>query len=178
MFYKSKNFSKAALLILLLGCLSLAYLNNKYDQDEFERYPLIFIKKEAWQADIGKSWEWLNEQTREGARVAYAGRAEFYPLFGAKLKNEVRYVSINKQEANPYNRLDGLWRQIKDFAAWRENLKKERIEYLFVALPFFENRESDDPTKFPIEDEWAAAHSKDFQLLFSNSLAHIYKVHF
>ena len=175
-FYKSKSFGKIMLAGLLFGFLFLAYLNNKYDKEEFSRYPLSFSKREAWQADIGRGWKALNELTEGGSRVAYTGRMEFYPLFGTRLKNTVKYVSINEKEITPYNNPDGLFRKVRDFSAWEKNLRKEKIEYLFVALPFFDNRESKDPAKFPIEDEWAIAHPKDFQLLFSNSLAHIYKV--
>jgi hypothetical protein len=175
-FYKSKNFNKSALIFLILGVLFLGYLNINYDKEEFARYPLILSKKEAWQLDIVKGWQKLNEVSGSGARVAYTGRQEIYPLFGSKLKNDVKYVSVNEKEATPYNKPDGLNRRIKNFRAWRMNLKKERIEYLFVALPFFDNRESEDPAKFPIEDEWAASHAEDFQLLFSNTLCHIFKV--
>lgn len=174
--YGSRKFSKYLLVFLFLVFLFLIYFNRKYDLEEFERYPKIFSRKEAWQIDIGKGWKRLNELTGTGSRVAYTGRQEVYPFFGTKLKNEVKYISINEKEAAPYNKPDGLYRKIRDFSAWKENLRKERIEYLFIALPFAINRESEDPSKFPIEDEWAASHSDDFQLVFSNSLAHIYKV--
>ncbi|PIS34236.1 MAG: hypothetical protein COT38_01235, partial [Candidatus Omnitrophica bacterium CG08_land_8_20_14_0_20_41_16] len=147
-FYKSQIFNKSAVAFLILGVLFLSYLNIKYDKEEFVRYPLILSKKEVWQMDIAKGWQKLNEVTGSGARVAYTGRQEFYPLFGSSLKNDVKYVSVNGKEASPYNKPDGLSRKIKDFTAWRKNLKRERIEYLFVALPFFVNRESEDPSKF------------------------------
>lgn len=175
-FYNSKNFSEYILVFLFLVFLFLIYSNGKYDREEFERYPKIFSRKEAWQADIGRGWKRLNELTNTGSRVAYTGRQEVYPLFGTRLKNEVKYISVNQKEAAPYNKPDGLYRKIKDFSAWKENLRQERMEYLFVALPFAINRESEDPNKFPIEDEWAQAHPEDFQLLFSNPLSRIYKV--
>jgi len=176
-FYKSRAFGKTMLAISVLAAISLTHLNEKYNKEEFKRYPLTFSKKEAWQIDIAKGWQKLNEITGNGSRVAYTGRQEFYPLFGTRLKNDVKYISINEKEVSLYDKPDGLCRKIKDFAAWRKNLKKENIGYLFIALPFFDNRESEDPTKFPIEDEWASSHPEDFQLLFSNSLSHIYKVH-
>ncbi|MFA6129527.1 MAG: hypothetical protein WC731_00890 [Candidatus Omnitrophota bacterium] len=175
-FYRSKNFSRIMLAVLLAGFLFLTYLNNRYDKEEFSRYPLSFPKREAWQSDIGRGWKALNELTKGGSRIAYTGRMEFYPLFGSGLKNTVKYVSINAKEVTAYNKPDGLFRKTRDFTAWRENLKKGRIEYLFIALPFFDNRESEDPKKFPIEDEWAGAHPDDFELIFSNSLSRIYKV--
>lgn len=175
-FYKSKMFNKSVFVVLLLASLLFTYLNSRFDKEEFDRYPLSFSKKETSQKDIAKGWKALNDLTGQGARVAYTGRQEFYPLFGTRLKNNVTYVSINEKEVSPYNKFDGLFRRIKDFSAWRENLKKEKIEYLFVALPYFNNRESEDPNKFPIEDDWASAHPEDFQLVFNNSLSRIYQV--
>jgi len=176
LFYNNRFFNKALIIFLILGVLSLGYFNVKYNKEEFERYPSTFSKNEAWQVDITRGWQKLNELTQDGAKVAYTGRQEFYPLFGAGLKNDVKYVSVNDKETTPYNKFDGLFRRIKDFSAWKENLRKEKIEYLFVAQPFFDNRESVDPASFPVEDEWAAAHPDDFQLLFSNSKCRIYKV--
>ena len=175
-FYNSKTFAKAVLVVSVLVLTLLAYLNEKYNKEEFQRYPLTFTRSETWQTDIGKSWRWLNQETKEGSRIAYTGRQEFYPLFGSKIKNDVKYVPINEKETTPYNQPDGLCRVKKNFKAWRDNLKKEKIEYLFIALPFARNRETEDPTKFPIEDDWASKHPKDFQLLFKNSLSRIYLV--
>ncbi|MFA5350408.1 MAG: hypothetical protein WC357_03635, partial [Candidatus Omnitrophota bacterium] len=106
----------------------------------------------------------------------YTGRSEFYPLYGRGLKNSVFYISINAKEVSPYNEPDGLCRKAKDFSAWIENLRKAKIEYLFSALPCFQNREVEDPAKFLIEDDWAAGHPEFFKLLFKNSLVHIYSV--
>lgn len=176
LFYKSKTFGKVMLSGALVVVCLLIYLNRDYNKKEFDRYPSSFSKRESWQADIGRGWKALNELTKQGAFVAYTGRMEFYPLFGSGLKNTVKYVSINKKEVTPYNYPDGLFRKVRDFTVWRENLRKEKIEYLFVALSFPDNRETPDAKAFPVEDEWAKAHPEDFKLLFSNSLSHIYKV--
>jgi len=175
-FFQSRFFKFALAAFFVLVVLLLGFLNNRYNKDEFMRYPGTFSKNEAWQKDIAWGWRALNNLTGSGATVAYTGRQEFYPLFGSGLKNDVQYVSINEKEASLYNHFDGLFRKTKDFSAWRENLKKEKAEYLFIALPFLENRESPDPGKFPVEDEWAASHPGDFQLMFSNSLSRIYKI--
>lgn len=175
-FYESKGLSKAIFLALAALVLFLVYFNNDYNKEEFNRYPLSFSKKESAQRDIGRGWKALNELTGKGSRVAYTGRQEYYPLYGTGLKNRPMYVSVNEKEMAPYNSPDGLYRKVKDFSAWRNNLKKHNIEYLFIAHPVFNNRESVDPAKFPIEDEWAIAHPEDFQLVFNNSLTRIYKV--
>jgi hypothetical protein len=174
-FYKSQAFNRTVAGALLLVVLFFVYFNNKYSKEEFGRYPISSSKKEK-NTDIGKSWKWLNNRTKNGASIAYTGRAEFYPLFGTQLKNKVEYISINEKETTAYNKPDGLFRRKKDFSAWIENLKKKKIEYLFIALPFFINRESEDPTKFPIEDEWASGHPELFKLVFENPVARIYSV--
>ncbi|MDD5617784.1 MAG: hypothetical protein PHG69_01695, partial [Candidatus Omnitrophica bacterium] len=67
-------------------------------------------------------------------------------------------------------------RKTKDFSAWIKNLKKDRIEFLYVSQPYLNNRESEDPKAFPIEDEWAKSDPDNFKLVYSNSMIHIYKV--
>lgn len=175
-FYSSKSFRKAALIGAIIGLLFFIYFNYRYDKEEFNRYLLRFSKKEVWQVDMGKGWKALNDLTGQGANVAYTGRQDAYPLYGANLKNDVQYISVNNKEIAPYNNPDGLYRRVQDYAAWKENLRKHKIDYLFIAKPVFNNRESADPDKFPIEDEWAAAHPDNFELVFNNSLTRIYKL--
>lgn len=175
-FYENRNFIKFILTVFIMVCTFLIYSNNKYNNEEYDRYISSLSKNEKWQVDLRKGWKALNEVTGKGARVAYTGRQEAYPLYGSALKNDVKYVSVNEKEITPYNNPDGRYRQTKDFSAWRRNLKKNKIEYLFIAKPVFENRESPDPDKFPIEDEWASMHPEDFRLVFNNSLSRIYKI--
>ena len=65
---------------------------------------------------------------------------------------------------------------MKDFSNWRNNLRRERIDYLFIALPHTINNESGNPNEFPIEDKWAQENPRMFKLVFSNSKARIYSV--
>jgi hypothetical protein len=166
------------LLVTLVLFLVLSYLNNKYDREEFSRYPGLFIKAEIGQRDIGFAWEWLNAHTGAGARIAYTGRSEFYPLFGSRLKNDVFYISINNKPALPHLYSDGLYRKDKDFSAWKKNLRDARINILFIGLPHAINNESADASRFPIEDEWADNDKEEFRLIFSNSKARIYALSF
>ena len=175
-FYKSRAFTKFILMAMAAAAVFFVYFNAKYDREEFLRYTLGFSKKELWQKDIGIAWMKLNEITGKGARVAYTGRQEFYPMFGEKLKNDVEYVSVNEKKIAPYNKPDGLYRKEKSYPAWQKNLKEDKINYLFVALPFFSNKESSDPNEFPIEDKWALEHPELFRPVYRNSLAHIYLV--
>ncbi|MFZ5800934.1 MAG: hypothetical protein ACOY3D_06135 [Candidatus Omnitrophota bacterium] len=176
LFRDKLRFKKILVPGILLVIAALAILNYKYDKEEFRRYPLIFKGKESFQRDLGKAWLWLDEHTGRGGRIAYTGHGAFYPLFGFQIKNDVRYVSINKGGSLPHYYPDGLYRREKDFAAWQQNLKRERINWLFIALPFAENNESDDSEQFPVEDQWAAAHPDLFEMVFSNSRVRIYKV--
>ena len=175
-FYKSKLFGKVVLVLLSVAIIGLFYLNKNYDESEFDRYPFSFSKKEVWQADIGRGWRALNELTGKGSRIAYTGRMEFFPLFGSGFKNTVKYISINSKDVDLYNKPDGLFRKNRDFSAWKENLRREGIEFLFVSLPVSDNRENPELKKFTIEDDWASLHQESFKLLFSNPLVHIYKV--
>lgn len=169
--------SKRLILVSVIILFGLLYfLNERYDKEEYRRSVMLFKGNEGGQRDIGIGWEWLNENTGGGMRIAYTGRAESYPFFGTKLKNRVFYISTNDRQSLPHYYPDGLYRREKIFASWMKNLKENRIQYLFVALPHKESNESDNKKTFPVEDQWAAGHPEIFDLAFSNSLAHIYKV--
>ena len=173
---KSKLSLRKLLFVVLVSFGILFFLNEKYDREEFKRYPLLSKGKEAGGRFIGYAWDWLNENTGTGGKnIAYTGRSEFYPLFGRGLKNNVMYVSINNKLPFVHYYPDGLYRKEKDYDSWMNNLRKEKIDYLFVALPHEGNNESDDFSKFPIEDEWAVFHPKYFDLVFNNCQARIYK---
>ena len=175
-FYKYAFNFRALFIILIFTGSVLTFLNIRYNKEEFTRYPYIFNKKESWQRDIGYAWAWLDKNAAGGKRVAYVGRTEIYPLFGSGLKNDVIYVPVNKKSVLPYDFTDGLYRKEKNFQDWLDNIKFLKIDFLYIALPQVDNRESDDPNEFPIEDRWAAAHPQLFRQVFKNSLVHIYQV--
>lgn len=166
------------LIFILISTAFLSFLNDKYNKEEFSRYPLLFKGKEIGEKDIGLAWRWLNENTGSGRRIAYTGRSEIYPLFGTHLKNDAFYISVNDKPPLPHYYPDGSYRKEKNFQSWLRNLDKKKIEYLFIALPHEVNNESDNLKEFSIEDKWASLHPDIFQLIFSNSKAHIYKVLF
>ncbi|MDD2679583.1 MAG: hypothetical protein PHO03_02110, partial [Candidatus Omnitrophica bacterium] len=167
---------KSAALVTIIILAGLYFLNSKYGRDELRLYSKPAKGKEAVQKDLGLAWNWLNENTGSGKRVAYTGRSEVYPLFGTRLKNRIFYISTNAKPALPHYFSDGLYRKEKDFTAWSENLKKEKIDYFFAALPFDVNNESSNKKEFPIEDQWALSHPELFRQVFQNSLVHIYEV--
>ncbi len=159
----------------LFGCLY--FLNERYDREKFMRYVISAKgKKGTVQKEFASAWQWLNQDTAGGRRIAYTGRSEFYPLFGTRLKNRVFYISTNNKPSLPHYYGDGLYRREKDFDAWRENLRMEKIDYLFVALPIDANNESSNKSEFPIEDRWAREHPESFKEVFRNPLVHIYTV--
>lgn len=153
----------------------LHFLNLKYEREEFNRYATLFKGREAVQLDIGRAWKWLNENTQEGKNIAYTGRSEFYPLFGSRLQNNVIYVSLNDKPPLAHHYPDGLYRKERNYRQWLNNLTREKIDYLFIALPHKVNNESKDPNRFPVEDDWAQAHPESFKPVFANSLARIYE---
>ncbi len=172
-------FSKKFLLILIvISAAFLYFLNYKYNREEFSRYPLLFKGKEAPDRDIGLAWVWLNDNTGPGRRIAYTGRSEVYPLFGSQLKNDIFYVSLNDKPSLPHYYYDGFYRKEKNFSSWKKNLIRQNIDYVFVALPHPINNESTNKDEFPIENTWASNKPKDFQLVFSNSKARVYKTLF
>lgn len=172
---KNYLFSKKIIFVGLVFFGILFFLNGKYDYEEFKRYPLLSKGKEVGGRFIGFAWDWLNENSGTGKNIAYTGRSEFYPLFGKGLKNNVIYVSINNKPPFAHYYSDGLYRKEKDYKSWVRNLIKEKVDYLFIALPHERNNESGDLNKFPIEDEWAVSHPEYFNLVFSNLQARIYK---
>lgn len=177
-YYKDRLSYKHVFFVTLALIAAFWFLNVKYNNEEFSRYPQLFKGNESQEKDIALAWRWLNENTGGGKKVAYTGRNEFYPLFGQLLKNKVVYVSVNNKPSLPHYYEDGLYRKDKYFDSWEDNLRKERVDCLFIALPFPLNNESEDINEFPIEDKWAQAHPENFKLLFNNSKAKIYSVVF
>jgi hypothetical protein len=130
---------------------------------------------------------WLNFDVRcgpAGSTVAYAGTNLPYYLLGRGLRNEVRYVNIDKhrdwllhhyhREAQGHgepvwpNARPGWDRIHPDYTAWLENLDSEGVELLVVT-----RLNSDaglhnvaDRERFPIERQWADAHPDRFEPLY------------
>src|SRR5262249_47298416 len=130
---------------------------------------------------------WLNFDARSGpagSRVAYAGTNLPYYLLGKGLRNEVRYVNIDRHRdwlLHDYHRdarAPGLgsspdcrpgWDRIQpDYQAWLENLDAEGIQLLVVTRvnPVEGSYNVADPEQFPIERRWAESHPDRFELLY------------
>ncbi len=130
---------------------------------------------------------WQNLEARSGprgSRVAYAGSNIPYYLLGKGLRNEVRYVNVDRHRdwlLHDYHREaraqgQGNWPDSRpgwdrihpDFGAWVNNLEAEEIHLLVVtrALPADGVHGSADSETFPIERRWADSHPERFEPLY------------
>ncbi len=133
---------------------------------------------------------WLNFEARcgpAGSRVAYAGTDLPYYFLGQGLRNEVRYVNIDRHRdwlLHDYHREalargEGTWpnsrpgwdRIHSDYWAWLENLDAEGIQILVVtrANPDEGSYNIADAERFPIEKVWADSHPNRFQPLYGRN---------
>lgn len=134
-----------------------------------------FLPAWGFAAELYPSWETLLNATESGARVAYAGTNLPYYLYGPARRNQPRYVNVNapvdwllhdylreRRRRGEGISLDTPWpdwhRQLPDQERWLENLRREKIGYLFIAR---ENRHGHwnegeaGLAPFPIEASWA-----------------------
>jgi uncharacterized protein (DUF2062 family) len=139
-------------------------------------------------------WHRLEDSSGRGVRVAYAGTNLPYYLFGVGLRNEVRYVNINKHggfrmhdyraeykargEPLSANTTPDWDRRMSDEAAWLKNLQDQKIELLFIGLT---NRLGGmhnfyDEEGFPIERTWADGRPDTFRLLHADRFTRLYTV--
>jgi hypothetical protein len=130
---------------------------------------------------------WIHLERRSGpagSRVAYAGTNLPYYLLGDHLRNEVRYVNIDRHRdwlLHDYHRQarargQGTWPNSRpgwdrihpDYQAWLENLDAEGIQLLVVARVNTDGGSHNvaDTEGFPIERQWADAHPDRFEPLY------------
>jgi hypothetical protein len=130
---------------------------------------------------------WLNLELRaspSGSRVAYAGTNLPYYLLGVGLRNDVRYINVDRHRdwlLHDYHRQAQLggkpnwpntrpgWDRIHpDYHAWLANLRAERIQILVVARadPLEGPHNVADSESFPIERQWAETHRETFEPLY------------
>jgi hypothetical protein len=161
----------------LLGVLGLGLGSSAFDS-RLRFYPASF-------PDFYVGW--LNFDTRSGpggSRVAYAGTNLPYYLLGSGLRNEVRYVNIDRHRdwlLHDYHREarahgQGTWPNSRpgwdrirpDYQAWLSNLDSEGIQLLVVTRvnPAEGSHNVADPEGFPIERLWADSHPERFEPLY------------
>ncbi len=131
----------------------------------------------------GKAWQLIQQRTeRYGSRnIAYAGTPIIYPLFGADLKNTVRYVPVHPDDQrrpidpgkneNLYRQLSLARRQSFSFDHWKKNLQKHEIDLLYL---------SENPQGGTLQPErtMIRKHPEHFELLFRQEHTFIYQVDF
>jgi hypothetical protein len=119
-----------------------------------------------------------------GTRVAYAGTNLRYYLLGKGLRNEVRYVNVDRHRdwlMHNYHRAarasgSGIWPDSRplwdriepDFQAWVDNLEAEGIQLLVVTgvNPAEGTHDISYEESFPIERRWADSHPERFQPIY------------
>jgi hypothetical protein len=135
--------------------------------------------------DFYRGWMALERASgARGSRVAYAGTNIPYYLMARGLRNDVRYVNVDRhrdwllhdyhrqaiREGRPhwpdYPR-PGWDRERPDFDAWLANLRDARIELLVVTYvnPAEGPHNVADRERFPIERRWADEHPDQFRPL-------------
>jgi hypothetical protein len=119
-----------------------------------------------------------------GTRVAYAGTNLPYYLLGNGLRNEVRYINIDRHRdwlLHDYHREaqargQGIWPNSRpgwdrihpDFNAWLQHLDAEGIQLLVVTRINTDagDHNAADPERFPIERRWADSHPDRFEPIY------------
>ena len=135
---------------------------------------------------LKSDWSWFRANVR-GKRVAYTGNNLPFPLAGADLANDVRYVNV---AGAPGDRLHDLTRgappgdapepaPYRDGArpdVWLRNLRAARTEVLFVAAlyPGVRRTIAADADGFPVERAWADASPRLFRLRHASATARVY----
>jgi hypothetical protein len=122
-----------------------------------------------------------------GSRVAYAGTNIPYYLFGKNLRNQVRYINIDRHRdwlLHDYHREAasqglGTWpnprpgwdRSDPDYTAWLGNLDAAGIQLLVVTKvnPAEGSHNVADRELFPIERTWADSHADRFVPLYGRA---------
>ena len=122
--------------------------------------------------------------------MAYTGVNLAFPLHGADLSNDVRYVNVAGgpndvlHDFPPSARDAGSaepapYRRGARYETWLANLRAARSEILFVTAmyPIVQRTVDHDADGFPIERAWADAHPDLFVLRHAGPGARVYEVH-
>jgi hypothetical protein len=169
----------AGALIVVGGYFSVRPALVALDEQPFLR----FYPRAGFAARLLPGWETLERSVPStGARIAYAGTNLPYYLFGIGQRNQVEYVNINDHPdwlPHDYHRerlrggQTGLatdpwpqwYRSNADYGAWIANLRRRRIDFVFIARENRHGRLDGTPgalPSFPIERTWADAHQESF----------------
>lgn len=113
-------------------------------------------------------WEFL-DQPDEKKTIALTmdweppgGNWFFYPLLGRGLQNDIVYISAKHKREVPIFYDRGKIRG-KNFSIWLYNLKKNKVDYIFVQQPW------------PIELRWMLRYKNKFKLVLNDRKFKIFK---
>ena len=167
--------------VMVLAALVIYFIfgtwNIHYNSYQAARYEIIRMN---W-GDDGECWKWLHDAGDEGPlTLAYAGTQMIYPLYGNEFRNEVVYISVQKNEKTFFHdfnvRFDNqrkvmlvheareLFYANPDFQSWYGRLIFNEVEYILVA------------GKGDIELEWVERNPEKFEDAFSSGDARLIKV--
>jgi len=154
-------------LVILIGVLYFlqSYRDStKYvyyrEHEDFGNFPRTFAK----------GWEFLDQPDKKKTIALTMGWKSpggnwfFYPLLGSWLQNDIVYISAKHKREVPTHYDRGLLRG-EDFSIWLYNLKRKKVDYIFVQQPW------------PIELKWMQKldYKDKFQLVLSDSRFKIFK---
>lgn len=179
-FVRTGRWTVAALMIFG-GCFIATYPTRSF----FAQHPYLrFYPRWEFSRQMVDAWEILDQAAGpKGANVAYAGTNLPYFLYGHNLRNRVRYVNVNRHEgwlAHEYHAerrargmtsiadspWPGWYREEAEYEAWVENLRKEKITLLLVAMENQHGKATDQVRPgWPVELKWAREHPERFEAL-------------
>ena len=136
------------------------------------------VKTETWKNFYGKeaeAWEFVQENSGGGRKIAYAGEFLLYPFYGKNFENDLFYQSVNGSETLPVHRYGKsnirftggeaafLYRENPSLEAWLTGLREKDTDWIVIRKG-----------KPLVEYEWTSGNERIFRLIFSNEVADIY----
>jgi hypothetical protein len=124
----------------------------------------------VYYVNIDTHWSWRFDQ--------YAAAHERGEPGGAGGPQLARPLGVLMPAKDPGAIRPRFERRAGDRDAWKMNLRRERIGYLFVVSldPYEIEYSWHNAQGFPIEDEWARSDPQAFKLVYSNEDVRIYQV--
>jgi len=126
-----------------------------YNKSEVSPLPRNFVD----------AWDYLDkpdEKKSIALTMGWPGKWYFYPLLGRYLQNDIAYISAKHKDEVPTWVDKGLLRG-NNFWIWIHNLKKEKVDFIFLADPW------------PIELDWIKKQPEHFQNVFNDKQCKIFK---
>jgi hypothetical protein len=135
-------------------------------------YPLSGsrLSNTVYYVNIDTHWSWRFDQYAAAHERGEPGGAGGPPL--------ARPSGVLMPAKDPGAIRPRFERRAGDRDAWKMNLRRERIRYVFVVSldPYEIEYSWHNAQGFPIEDEWARSDPKAFTLVYSNEDVRIYQV--